>query len=266
MCFSGALFFFCRRWCWDVFDFVFMFSPSLPWCAVFGLVLVLLLLLKSTRRGRLSIVWIYRRLTYDTQHHHTQQSAFVQLDFRRFHDTHAVHFAQYLSIYPHSGFGCVGIIFVSDALELLYNHRLFVSCVTRNGIKLRSAFLPRTYMRCVPTTMRESRSAALSWRVRAFCDTLHHRRDTLSNRIDEWGEEGKITQNCKLLSTLGSGLEETHAYRAYTADESSSKQKRKNWKILIHWIPNCSQITNTFIISTGRLERPEKNTIKWLIL
>lgn len=80
MCFSGALFFFCRRWCWDVFDFVFMFSPSLPWCAVFGSVLVLLLLLKSTRRGRLSIVWIYTRLTYDTQHHHTQ-AAFVQLDF-----------------------------------------------------------------------------------------------------------------------------------------------------------------------------------------
>lgn len=80
MCFSGALFFFCCRWCWDVFDFVFMFSPSPPWCAVFGSVLVLLLLLKSTRRGRLSIVWIYTRLTYDTQHHHTH-SAFVQLDF-----------------------------------------------------------------------------------------------------------------------------------------------------------------------------------------
>jgi hypothetical protein len=26
--------------------------------------------------------------------------------------------------------------------------------------------------------------------------------------------------------------------------------------------PNCSQITNTFIISTGRLERPEKNKIQ----
>ena len=26
--------------------------------------------------------------------------------------------------------------------------------------------------------------------------------------------------------------------------------------------PNCSEITNTFIISTGRLERPEKNKIQ----
>lgn len=45
---------------------------------------------------------------------------------------------------------------------------------------------------------------------------------------------------------------ETHAYRA-------TRERRKTENIDT---PNCSQITNTFIISTGRLERPEKNTIK----
>lgn len=46
---------------------------------------------------------------------------------------------------------------------------------------------------------------------------------------------------------------ETHAYRART------KRERKTENIDT---PNCSQITNTFIISTGRLERPEKNKIQ----
>lgn len=51
-------------------------------------------------------------------------------------------------------------------------------------------------------------------------------------------------------------FEETHAYRFWSR-RAFGERKTENIDT-----PNCSQITNTFIISTGRLERPEKNTIK----
>ena len=79
------------------------------------------------------------------------------------------------------------------------------------------------------------------WSKMHFCCVLHKRFSVIHKKKDE----KKFIQRDTCLSLW------------------SRREERKTENIDT---PNCSQITNTFIISTGRLERPEKNTIKWLIL